>query len=251
MAKLVVLHSFRGGTGKTTTTANVGALLAAGGLRVGVMDIDIQSPGLYALFGLAEEDIPKSLNNYLWGEAKIEEAALDVTPRTGANGGGKLYLIPSSIRPRDIARVLRDGFRVTLLDEAYKDLFRALALDVLIVDTHPGLNDEILLSMAVADRLLILLRPDQQDYHGTSISVKLAQNLEVRDMLLMVNKNPPLFNSAVVEQRVREAYGKEVIAVLPHSNDMLALGSAKLFIQEYPESDLTALFKQIAGRLAA
>jgi Mrp family chromosome partitioning ATPase len=37
-------HSFRGGTGKSNMTANVAALLAQSGKRVGVIDADIQSP---------------------------------------------------------------------------------------------------------------------------------------------------------------------------------------------------------------
>lgn len=55
MAKMIMLHSFRGGTGKTNTSANIGALLALSGLRVGVVDTDIQSPGIHALFGIDEK----------------------------------------------------------------------------------------------------------------------------------------------------------------------------------------------------
>ena len=51
MSKIISVHSFRGGTGKSNTTANVTALLAREGLRVGVIDTDIQSPGIHVLFG--------------------------------------------------------------------------------------------------------------------------------------------------------------------------------------------------------
>ena len=50
MAQIISIHSFRGGTGKSNTTANIAALLAAGGRRVGVVDTDIQSPGIHVLF---------------------------------------------------------------------------------------------------------------------------------------------------------------------------------------------------------
>ncbi len=248
MSKTIVLHSFRGGTGKTNTSANVGAILARRGLRVGVIDIDIQSPGIHTLFELTEKDVKTSLNGYLWGEIEIEEAAIDVTDRLGDEAKGKYYLIPSSIKASDIARILRDGYKVTLLDDGYKQLLGALELDVLIVDTHPGLNDEILLSMAVADTLVVLLRPDQQDYQGTSISMKLAQNLEVEDVVLLVNKNPPLFNPEMVKERVEDAYKSNVVAVLPHSDEMLSLSSAKLFVREFPDHPLTALFEKVADR---
>ncbi len=60
-------YSAGGGTGKSNTTANLAALLASEGKRVGVIDTDIQSPGIHVLFGLQEEDMTYSLNDYLWG----------------------------------------------------------------------------------------------------------------------------------------------------------------------------------------
>ncbi|OQX60724.1 MAG: CDP-3,6-dideoxy-D-glycero-L-glycero-4-hexulose-4-reductase, partial [Anaerolinea sp. 4484_236] len=132
------------------------------------------------------------MNNYLWGENEIEEAAIDVTDSLGDKAEGKLFLIPSSIKASDIARILRDGYKVALLDSGYQRLQNILNLDALIVDTHPGLNDEILLSMALSDTLGIILRPDQQDYQGTNISMKLAQNLEVSNVVMIVNKSPRL-----------------------------------------------------------
>ena len=45
------------------------------GRRVGVVDTDIQSPGIHVLFGLDEDRMPRALNDYLWGVCRIEEAA--------------------------------------------------------------------------------------------------------------------------------------------------------------------------------
>ncbi|MEZ4736832.1 MAG: P-loop NTPase [Caldilineaceae bacterium] len=47
---IISIHSLRGGTGKSNTTANVAALMAQRGYRVGVIDTDIQSPGIHVLF---------------------------------------------------------------------------------------------------------------------------------------------------------------------------------------------------------
>ena len=54
MSTIISVHSFRGGTGKSNTTANISALLAVDGARVGVVDTDIQSPGIHVLFNLDE-----------------------------------------------------------------------------------------------------------------------------------------------------------------------------------------------------
>ena len=74
--KIISIHSFRGGTGKSNTTANITTLLAAQGLRVGVIDTDIQSPGIHVLFGLDEDAMGHSLNDYLWGKCTIEETLM-------------------------------------------------------------------------------------------------------------------------------------------------------------------------------
>ena len=68
MSKIVSVHSFRGGTGKSNTTANLATLVAAQGRRVGVVDTDIASPGIHVLFGLDEDKMVHSLNDYLWGK---------------------------------------------------------------------------------------------------------------------------------------------------------------------------------------
>lgn len=114
MSRIISIHSYRGGTGKSNTTANLATLFAQRGLRVGVVDTDIQSPGIHVLFGLEEGDMPNSLNNYLWGQCDIVEAAYDVTDKLEGAVDGKIFLIPSSLNPGEIARVLREGYDVGL-----------------------------------------------------------------------------------------------------------------------------------------
>ena len=63
MATIVSVHSIRGGTGKSNTTANIAAVLASQGKRVGVIDGDIQSPGIHTIFGLSGSDVTTTLND--------------------------------------------------------------------------------------------------------------------------------------------------------------------------------------------
>ena len=92
MSKIISIHSYRGGTGKSNTTANLATILAMKGLRVGVVDTDIQSPGIHAIFGLEEAQMEHSLNDYLWGLCDIAEAAYDVTDNLEAEISGKIFL---------------------------------------------------------------------------------------------------------------------------------------------------------------
>lgn len=249
MAQIVSIHSFRGGTGKSNISANVTTLLAMQGLRVGVVDTDIQSPGIHVLFGMNEDKLPHSLNDYLWGECDIEQTAYDVTSGLGANLPGKVFLIPSSIRAGEIARVLREGYDVSLLNDGFHALIECLNLDVLVIDTHPGLNEETLLSIAVSDALAIILRPDQQDYQGTGVTVEVARKLGVPRMMLVLNKVPSVFEPTAVRERVEQAYSCDVAAVLPHSDEMMALASAGIFALHYPDHPVSADLRRIADQL--
>ena len=166
------------------------------------------------------------LNDYLWGNCNVEEAAHEVFANSD---GGAVYLVPSSIDPNDIARVLREKYDASDMHAAFRDLISALSLDYLLIDTHPGLNEETLLSIAISDALIIILRPDQQDFQGTSVTVDVAQRLRVPEVKLIVNKVPPQYDLASLRQRVASAYGCEVVALLPLSVEVAENASAKLF----------------------
>src|SRR4029077_99525 len=251
MPQIISVHSYRGGTGKSNITASLATLLATNGRRVGVVDTDIQSPGIHILFGLDEAKMGHSLNDYLWGICHIKETAHDVTPRLSGEISGRLFLIPSSMKAGDIARVLREGYDVGVLRDGFQELIEALKLDVLMIDTHPGLNEETLLSIAISDALTIVLRPDQQDYQGTSVTVEVARKLDVPRLLLVVNKVPSVFDVADVRARVEQTYGCEVAAVLPHSDEIMTLASAGIFVLRYPDHPITAALKQVAAKLVA
>jgi MinD-like ATPase involved in chromosome partitioning or flagellar assembly len=249
MAKIFSVHSFRGGTGKSNTSANMAAMLAAKGKRVGVVDTDILSPGIHILFKLDEASTKLTLNDYLWGKCNIEEVAYDMTEKLDAKVPGKIFLIPSSVKPGDIARILREGYDVGLLNDGYQRLIEKLKLDVLVIDTHPGLNEETLLSIAISDALVIVLRPDQQDYQGTGVTVDVARKLNVPVLLMVVNKVPSVFNLAEVRKRVQDTYRSEVAAVLPHSDEMMVLASAGVFVLRYPDHPVTKEINNLVNRL--
>jgi MinD-like ATPase involved in chromosome partitioning or flagellar assembly len=251
MPKIISIHSFRGGTGKSNSTANITTLLSAKGLRVGVVDTDIQSPGIHVLFGMHEDQMDHSLNDYLWGKCTIEQAAYDVTANLGTPLPGKIFLIPSSIKAGEIARVLREGYDVGLLNDGFHRVIKALNLDVLMIDTHPGLNEETLLSIAISDALIIILRPDQQDYQGTGVTVQVARKLRVPRLLLMVNKAPETFDVGAVKVRVEQTYDCEVAGVLHHSDELMTLASAGIFALRYPNHPITVTLRQIADTLIA
>src|SRR4030095_6670290 len=108
--------------------------------------------------------------------------------------GGDVHLVPSSIKVGEITRVLREGYDVGVLNDGFNALGERLALDYLLIDTHPGLNEETLLSITISQVLVLVLRPDQQDFQGTAVTVDVARKLEVPDVLLVVNMALPEYD---------------------------------------------------------
>jgi MinD-like ATPase involved in chromosome partitioning or flagellar assembly len=256
MAQIISVHSFRGGTGKSNTIANIAAIMAMQGKRVAIVDTDIQSPGIHVIFGLNEDKITYSLNDYLWGRCEIKDTAYDVT-HTLINGQnqtdkikGSLYLIPSSIKAGEISRIIREGYDVVRLNDGFQEIIVSLNLDYLFIDTHPGLNEETLISIGISNILLIILRPDHQDFQGTAVTVDVARKLRVPKMLLVINKALPSLNFTDLQQQVENIYSVPVAGILPLSEDMVQLASKDIFSVQYPEHPITQAIRNISAQVA-
>jgi len=253
MTKVISIHSFRGGTGKSNTTSNLAGQLAAAGNRVAVVDTDIQSPGIHVLFGFSD-DLDNTLNDYLWGKIPIAQAAHEVTDRIAVDktvaDGGALYLIPSSMKSGDIARVLREGYDVGTLNDGFRDLARDLQLDYLLIDTHPGLNEETLLSITISDVLLLLMRPDRQDFQGTAVTVDVARKLGVPELFLIINKVPSNIDVVDLRQQMTDIYGAEVAAILPLAEEVVQNASEGLFSLTSPDHPWSGQIREAATRVS-
>ncbi|ARV62831.1 CDP-3,6-dideoxy-D-glycero-L-glycero-4-hexulose-4-reductase [Nostocales cyanobacterium HT-58-2] len=251
MSKIISVHSFRGGTGKSNLTANLAATVARYGYRVGIVDTDIQSPGIHVLFGFDEDMMQRSLNDYLWGRCDIEDTAYDVSFvfKETAKKNSRIYLIPCALNVEEITRVLREGYDVGLLHDGFQELIDKLNLDYLFIDTHPGLNEETLLSITISDTLLIVLRPDHQDFQGTAVTVDVARQLEVPEMLMVVNKVLPDVDFNALRQQVEMTYDASVAGILPLSEEIVHLASGDIFCLRYLNHPFSQLVEAIAKQI--
>lgn len=253
MYKIISVHSFRGGTGKSNMTANLAASLVLQGKRVAIIDTDIQSPGVHVLFGLDEDTMGLTLNDYIYGRCTIVDAALDVTAQIAQTKTLKpdsaLYLIPSSIKAVEIAQIVREGYEYNALNDGFQELMDELRLDYLLLDTHPGLSDETLLSIAVSNVLVLMLRPDHQDFQGTAVTVEVARKLEVENLLLVLNKVHPAMDFESLRQEVEQTYQAPVAAILALSEDMVMLASKGLFSLHYPDHPYSQGVRKVAAQV--
>jgi MinD-like ATPase involved in chromosome partitioning or flagellar assembly len=254
MSQIIAVHSFRGGTGKSNTTANLAAYAARTGKRVGIIDTDIQSPGIHVIFAIDHDKLTFALNDFLWGRCRIEQAACDVTHTIVTENQtlperAKLFLIPSSVKTGEIAKVLREGYDVGLLNDGIHALARELNLDYLFIDTHPGVNEETLLSIAICNKFVLIMRPDNQDFQGTAVTVEIAKRLDVQDILLIVNKVPHALNQAMLREQIESAFQIPIVGMLPLNSEMASLASSGLFTQRFPDHPLSRDLNAIAARL--
>lgn len=251
MVKILSFHSFRRGTGKTNITANIASLFALQGKRVGVVDTSLQAPAMHILFGLDESKIKYSLNDYLWGKCELEHIVQDVTAhiQPGLDLPGQVFLIPASSKLSDITHVLRHGFEISVLNECFSELIILLDLDILFIDTYAGLSETTLLSIAVSDATYIILRLDEQSYHGTGIMVSLAQEFNVAKIGLILNEVPNFFDIEEVKSQVEESYECPVAAVFPYNQELMALSSTSIFVLQYPTHPLTQMFENLAEQI--
>ena len=246
MAQIIAIQSFRRGTGKSLLAANVAALLAADGRRVALVDADLPSPALHLLCNLDEAAVGRTLNDYLLGRCDIEQAAYEIAPPAGR--GVALTLVRASTSLDEIARMLRKGYELRLLDEGFRTLIEQLRLDTLIVDAHAGLHEEALTLMALANTLAIVLRHDQQDYQGTAVMVDIAHRLDVPRIVLITNEVPQRFDPAQIRAQVERSYGCSVVGVLPHSHELLSVEPG-FFALRYPTHPLAAGLCEVAMAL--
>ncbi len=244
MAKIISIHAFERGTGKSNITANIAVVLAATGYRVGVIDSDAATPVLHTLFGLESQMLQHSLNDFLWGKCEIAATAVDLKQTLSIPLAGAIYFVPFVVKPNTI------DYDISLLSDSFQLLINELKLDLLLIDGQPGLDRAVLPTLAFADMQVVVLRPDERDYQGTGVTLDVSQSLGIPDVSLIVNQMPPPFNAEQVKQQVEQVYHCEVIAVLPQATEMSSLDNTGLFVLRYPGHPLSLELTKVAAILS-
>ena len=145
MAKVVVVTSGKGGVGKTTTTAAVGAALAQMGEKVVIVDFDVGLRNLDLVMG-AERRVVYDLINVIQGIAKLQQALIrDKRVDT-------LALLPAS-QTRDKDALTEDGVRRVIAQ--LRQMF-----DWVICDSPAGIERGATLAMRFADIAVIVTNPE-------------------------------------------------------------------------------------------
>lgn len=244
MTKVLAVHSFKGGTGKTTLTANLAATLALK-YRVGVMDLDLSGPGLHVLFGLKKGEVKATLTDIFLGDASPSDVIIDLTPRFPKLKGG-LYFCPASNKVEDMLRLLKAGLEVTLFQDTLQKVGEQCNLDYIIVDTHPGVENDTVLAMGCCDALVLVSRVDQQDLFGTAVMVLLAETFE-KPTFLTLNMVPPgvkIKDAVKVGRELAALFRSQFLQAFEFQMDVINNLSRSVFVVDNPDSPFAHKVKE-------
>ena len=244
MTQVVMTNSFRGGTGKTTIISNLASYLAFHGMKVIIVDADVISPGIHAIFGLDEKNITNTLTDYLNGSVKIEETVYDLSENLGLPEG-QLLLVPSSMQESNIADFLQKSQNRDKVVSGIKGLTKAFEPDFIMIDTHPGLNREMLVMSGITDVMLNVVRPDNQDYQGLTVTSEVTTKLGLKSYIVL-NKVHPRLRKPKLLQTVSKTFKLPVAGMLPHSEDILLSQSQFVFTDKYPNHIFSRAIYEIA-----
>ena len=165
MAQVLVVTSGKGGVGKTTSTAALGAALAHDGTKVVVIDFDVGLRNLDLVMG-AERRVVFDLINVINGVAKLPQALIRDKRLES------LHLLPAS-QPRDKDALTEDGV-AKVIDELREKF------DWIICDSPAGIERGATLAMRYADAAIIVTNPEVSSVRDSDRIIGLLDSKTVK-----------------------------------------------------------------------
>lgn len=179
---LISFHSYKGGTGKTNITGNLGKYLAKKKHKVCIIDTDVNGSGLHSLFNLKFNN---SLIEFLRNECDASE--IIYKPEDDLD----LYIIPTRVWEEDLTSFFKTPSetreKVNQLIDFVKQEY---GIEHILFDCSPGINKSSMLVMNLVDTAIIVSTIDRQDIRGTYLLTNVAKKLGA-NVHLLFNKIPP------------------------------------------------------------
>jgi MinD-like ATPase involved in chromosome partitioning or flagellar assembly len=255
MGKIVAVHSYKGGTGKTSLSVNLAATYSKRGKKVCLMDLDFRAPSLHALFTSHKTEF--WLNDYLNGVCEIDKVLIDAGREYG-NGGKLLVALanPSTEAIRDMSAKDRKWEMKALgrLLSLRTSLLEDEGLDYIIFDTSPGLQYSSINAIVAADVVLVVTSLDASDIKGSQRMTSELYDLFEKKTGILMNKVIAEYLSSKTE---REKFNKHfnglhklpILATIPCFCDVLRAAGDYIFSERNPEHPFTETLNRLATKI--
>jgi len=220
------------------------------GKRVAVVDLDLEGPGLHVIFGISDGEIRATINDVLHSQIPISESVLDLTPRLGIDNGCLLFC-PAGHKLEEILKMVDTGFNLSRFKAVLSNLAMEYRLDYLLIDSHPGIEKDTILSMAVCDVVVLLSRVDHQDMFGSGVMNEVASQLK-KPVVLILNMIPSSVGdkeSKKIGDKIAGLFNLQVLTALPFNSDVFENLSRGVFVLEHPKDPLTRRFTELAENM--
>ncbi|MBS7608502.1 MAG: MinD/ParA family protein [Candidatus Bathyarchaeia archaeon] len=254
MGKIVAVHSYKGGTGKTLISTNLAVTLAKFGRKVCLMDLDFRAPSLSTLLNLNNAEY--WLNDYLNGVCEIDKVLIDIGNRIGCQNRFFVGLANPSVEAiRDMSSKDRKwemralGRLLSLRDS----LLNAKSFDYIIFDTSPGLQYSSINAIVAADLVVVATTLDNSDVEGTRRMLQDLYDLFEKKTEIVLNK--VMYSDALMSGRdklqsmVKNVYGVPLLGVIPCFCDVPRAEGKIIFVHEKPEHPFTRILGDVAARI--
>lgn len=210
-AKVIVVTSGKGGVGKTTSTANIGAALARLGEKVVVIDVDVGLRNLDVVMGL-ESRVVFDLIDVIEGKCRLSQALIrDKRVET-------LYLLPAS-QTRD-----KDALDAEVFRAAVRQLIEEEGFDRVLIDSPAGIESGFKTAAAPAEGALVVVNPEVSSVRDADRIIGLLEAQQVREIRLVINRLRPKMvasGNMLSEADVLEILGVKPIGVIPEDEGIL------------------------------
>ena len=203
MSEVYVITSGKGGVGKTTTSANVGAGLAIQGKKVVLVDADIGLRNLDVVMGL-ENRIVYDLIDVIEGNCRLKQALIrDKRYET-------LHLLPAA-QTKDKDAVNPEQMK-KLCDQLREEF------DYVLLDCPAGIEQGFKNAIAGADKAIVVTTPEISAVRDADRIVGLLEAAEVGNPLLILNRIRPEMvkrGDMMALEDVTELLAIDVLGVIP------------------------------------
>jgi len=255
MGKIIAVHSYKGGTGKTSLSVNLAAIYARKGKKVCLMDLDFRAPSLHAIF--KKQNLDYWLNDYLNGICEIDKVLVDVTNDHGNDGKLLVALAnPSTEAIRDMTAKDRKWEMKALgrLLSLRSSLLNNLDLDYIICDTSPGLQYSSINAIVAADVVLVVTSLDASDINGSQRMTTELYDLFEKKTGILINKVIADYLSSEKEQKkfnkyIKSIHSLPVLATIPCFCEVLRAAGDFIFTEERPEHPFTETLENLAAKV--